>query len=344
MDLGHLHSKAKRALYRPSTGLPYCVNCLCVYLRRVPVEAVSTSLVICSRNRPRMLRETVESVLRGGALPSELIVVDQSEQSHPWLAGLKAYGSCTIRYLWTNSVGASRARNHGAANATHSIVTFIDDDMHVAPNWYGALIRAVVEAGTRAAVTGRVLPGQAEAPGAFVSALVEGTQARVYAGRIGTDVLASCNFGLYRCAFEAVGGFDERLGPGTAFSGGGEDNDFGFRLLEAGFRIVHAPAAVIYHRAWRPAGTYFPLRWAYGRGQGGFYGKHLSIRDPYMLRRMGADVGLRVLRFPWRLLHRPRLAVADLVFTAGVLSGCGEWLFCRTSARRARNIEHAAIG
>jgi glycosyltransferase involved in cell wall biosynthesis len=300
-----------------------------------------STLVICSRNRAHLLREAVESVLHGDALPNELIVVDQSDQPQPDLADLQTLGACAIRYLFTNTVGVARARNHGAANATHPIVAFIDDDMRVTPGWYAALIGAVVLAGPGAAVTGRVLPGPAEAPGAFVSAVVERTQPLVYMGRLGTDVLASCNFAMYRSTFDAIGGFDERLGPGTRLSAA-EDNDFGFRLLEAGHRIVHAPAAIVYHRAWRPASAYLPLRWAYGRGQGGFYAKHLSLRDPHMLQRIGADVGLRVVRFPWRLLHRPRLAVADLVFSAGVLSGCGEWLLHGHFVRRALSHEPAA--
>jgi GT2 family glycosyltransferase len=293
----------------------------------------SSSLVICSRNRPGLLLETVDSVLRGQQLPRELIIVDQSEHRHARLASLKSRGDCEIRYVWTHSVGASRARNLGAIKASYPVLVFLDDDMYVTPEWYGVIIRAVVTGGPTAIITGRVLPSSHENPGGIVPTLVEGTQARTYTGRIGTDVLPSCHMALYRAAFEAIGGFDERLGPGTRFPSA-EDNDFGYRALELGYRIIFAPEAVVFHRAWRGTEAFFPLRWTYGRAQGGFYGKHFGVRDLYIAHRMAADIGVRVVRFPWRFLHRPKLAVGDLVFVLGVLSGCCEWRLARP--RRAR--------
>jgi GT2 family glycosyltransferase len=290
------------------------------------------SVIICSRNRPQFLLDAVESVLRGDEVPAELVIADQSDQPNPSLAERREDRGCRIRYVWTNTIGAARARNIGAAHATHGILVFIDDDVRVDPGWYRALVRALVGAGPRAAVTGRVLPGAAETAGGFVQALVDSDQPRVYAGRTGTDVLAGCQFALHRSAFVGAGTLDERLGPGTRFSAG-EDNDYGFRLLEMGYRVVYVPEATIYHRAWREPRAYFPLRWAYGRGQGAFYAKYLSLSDPYMLRRMSWDVGLRTLRFPWRFAHRPRLAVGDLVFSLGVLAGAGEWILLEGTHR-----------
>ncbi len=295
---------------------------------RSPVEHAPlppSSLVICTRNRPRLVWQAVESVLSGTELPTELIVVDQSEVPHAQLASLADRGDCQVRYVWMHTVGASRARNHGASIAQHAIVAFIDDDMLVAPEWYARLIRALVQAGPGSVVTGRVLPGPVEVPRGFVPALVEGTESRSHAGRIGTDVLPGCHFALDRLAFLGVGGLDEQLGPGARFPAA-EDNDLGFRLLEAGLRIVYAPECVIYHRAWRSTSAFWPLRWAYGRGQGAFYAKHLSLRDTHMARRLAWDIGLRTIRFPWRFIHRPRLALADLVFTVGLVTGCAEWL------------------
>jgi GT2 family glycosyltransferase len=283
-----------------------------------------TSLIICSRNRPRMLLETVESVLQGTDLPAELIVIDQSAERHPVLSGLVTDARCRLRYIWSESVGLSRARNLGLTAASHPIVAFTDDDMLVAVDWYGVLIRALVVAGQRTVTTGRVLAGPPEAPGTFVPALVTGDQPRSSEGRIGTDVLAGCQFAMYRTMFEAVGPFDERLGVGAHFPAA-EDNDLGFRLLEAGYRTTYTPLAVVYHRAWRAANAYLPKRWDYGRGQGGFYAKFASWRDRYVLERACRDVGLHLLRFPWRFLHAPRLAVGDLAYALGIVAGAAEW-------------------
>ena len=302
----------------------------------------ATSLIISSRNRPQLLLETVESVLGGSAVPTELIVVDQSARPHPVLADCAPLDArCQVRYVWSDGVGLSRARNLGLATAAHPIVAFIDDDLRVAPDWYAELIGAVVEAGPDTVVTGRVLAGQAEAPGSFVPALVTRAEARTYAGRINSDVLAGCQFAMHRGVFATIGTFDERLGVGARFPAA-EDNDFGFRLLEAGFRTAYAPQAVIYHRAWRGGADYLPKRWAYGRGQGGFYAKFASLRDPYVLRRGCADVALHLVRFPWRFLHQPRLALGDLAYALGVISGVVEWTAIHRGTYQAAGADQRA--
>ena len=93
----------------------------------------------------------------------------------------------------------------------------------------------------------------------------------------------------YRSAIDCIGGFDERLGPGTCFPAA-EDNDLGFRLLEAGFHIIYDPASVLYHRSWRTEKDYLPLRWGYGRGQGAYYARYLSLQDRHMIAHMSLDV------------------------------------------------------
>lgn len=283
------------------------------------------SLIICSRNRPQLLRETVESILQGDEVPAELIIVDQSEQPHAELEDFRAARDCRIHYAWSESVGLCRARNLGIRLARHDILAFTDDDMWVAPNWFGTLIRALLAYDPCIVVTGRVLPGAPEVKGGFVPALVTSEKPRVYAGRIGTDVLAAGHMAMYRAAIARVGEFDERLGAGSRFESA-DDNDYGFRLLEAGYRIAYVPEAVIYHRAWRSERDYFRMRWAYGRGKGGFYCKYWNWRDLYLSKRMCGNIGINLVRFPWRVLHRPRLAVGDLVYAGGIVSGAVEWV------------------
>ena len=144
-------------------------------------------------------------------------------------------------------------------------------------------------------MTGRAVGGQPESPGAFAPSLHLDPRPTVYRGRPGRDVLLPMNMALFRIAFAEVGGFDERLGVGTRFPSS-EDNDFGFRLLEAGFDIVYDPEVFVVHRAWRRPEALLPLRWAYGRGQGAYYIKYWSLRDRYMLRRLGWDVGRHLKR------------------------------------------------
>jgi GT2 family glycosyltransferase len=175
-----------------------------------------------------------------------------------------------------------------------------------------------------------VLPTAAETPGGFVLALVVGNFPAVYVGRIGTDVLAGGHMAAYRSAFAEVGGFDERLGAGATFAAA-DDNDLGFRLLEAGYRIIYVPEVVLYHRAWRSRRDYLPMHWNYGRGKGGFYTKYLSLRDRYMLRRMVWDIAHRVLLFPRHVCYERHRACADAVYVLGILSGAVQWILTQRS-------------
>ena len=285
---------------------------------------IAASVVIPSRNRPDFLLAAVGSVLAGDVLPAEIVVVDQSDTPHEGLAGMGVVHGCTVHYLHTAPRGVSRARNAGLQAATQPVVVFTDDDVLVDRAWLGALVGAVGGPESRDVATGRVLATESEVPGAFAPALVGSEEPAVYQGRLRRDVLEAGNMAAARRVIAQLGGFDERLGPGTAFPAG-EDNDMGLRLLAAGCRIHYVPGAVIHHRAWRGPREYLPLRWHYGIGQGAYYGKHLSLRDRYMLGRLA-----RLLRHHlWLSLRRaprePKPALGHFVYVAGVLTGVLRW-------------------
>jgi GT2 family glycosyltransferase len=267
----------------------------------------------------------VESVLAGNDRPTEIVIVDQGDEQPADLAIAGTSDGCDIRHLWRPGRGLSKARNEGAAAARHEILAFCDDDMWAPPTWFGALVLALAEAGTGSAVTGQVVAGVPEAKDGFAPAVVTGDARIVYEGRIDTDVLAGCNMAMYRSALDEIGGFDERLGAGGPYPAA-EDNDAGFRLLEAGYRILYVPDAMIRHRAWRAGAEYPRVRWHYGRGKGGFYAKHLSASDLYMLRRARRDIGHRLLRLPRVVWRRPRLAAGDILYSLGIVVAGAHWL------------------
>ena len=286
-------------------------------------EREPVSLIVCSRNRPALLRRAVESLLAGSLVPDEIVIVDQSETPALDVAALESDSRSTVRYCWTREIGLSRANNAGVARASHDILVFTHDDFLVDETWCRALVRALAAEGPSAVVTGRVLAGTPTTPDGFAPSLkTDGTPAR-FQGRIGRDVLYY-PLALRRSLLETVGPFDERLGPGTAFPAA-EDNDYGFRLLEAGYRIVYVPDAVVYHVPWRRRGEFLALRYAYGSGQGAYYAKYFTLRDPWSLGWLGSDV----VRHAWYglldLLHG-HLPTTHVAYVAGMLSGAAGWM------------------
>lgn len=287
----------------------------------------STSLIIPTRNRPAILADTVASILDGDDVPTELIIIDQSDARHPQLPALETERPCTVRYCWSPAVGVSRARNEGIAAAQHDILAFTDDDVLVEPTWFGELVGALLDAGPSAVVTGQVRPAEDRA-GGFVPSTVVDEEPVVYEGRIGVDILYPPNMALRRSVLDRVGLFDLRLGPGARFPAA-EDNDLAFRILEAGYRIHYVPDPIVHHRAWRSDRDYLPLKWKYARGQGGFYAKHFSLRERYMFWRLVTEVRLRSGRLLRLLPADRRRASGQLVSILGVVSAFAEWLLTR---------------
>lgn len=299
-----------------------------------PGHLPDVSVALGTRNRPEMLHRAVSSILAGTALPAEIVIVDQSEAPHPGLADLELPRGLAIRHVQSPSRGLARARNEAAQLARGRVLVFTDDDVLVERSWLDRLVRALAAAGESAIVTGRVVAGEPEVAGAFAPALKGDDVARVYRGRVRHDPLVSANMALPRTLFDRLGGLDPRLGVGTAFPGG-EDNDFGFRALESGCAIVYVPDAVVIHRAWRPAADQFlRQRWGYGRGQGAFLAKHLRRGGRFMGRRLAGSVARVTARALRRLVAprasapqgRWRTAAGDLALAAGIVSGAAAWL------------------
>ena len=284
-----------------------------------------TTLIICSRNRPQLLSETVASILEGIEVPTELVIIDQSSQQNYNLARLEGKRECDIRHIWVHTVGLGRSRNTGIAEARYELLAITDDDIKVTPTWFGSLMRALIKAGPQGVVSGRVLSTEAELPGGFAPSTKLAEASAVYEGRILIDALFTGNMAMYKSVVAHIGLFDERLGAGSAFPSA-EDNDFGFRLLEAGYRIFYAPEAILYHRAWRSEKAYLNLRWNYGVGRGGFYAKHLSLRDRYILKRMLKDIIVHFELFLRRTRGEYRQVFGDAVLAFGIIYGAIKWL------------------
>ena len=218
---------------------------------------IPVSVVVATRNRPQQLREclaAVTSVLRPG---DELIVVDSASTTAETAT---VAASTATRVLRLDVPGASRARNAGWRAARHARIAFTDDDCRPQPGWLDALT-GHPDAGF---VTGRV---EAPAPVDRPVAVKTDTEPAALDASSAEPLGASNNLLVRRDLLERVGGFDERLGPGT-WSEAAEDLALFDRLLHAGAAGRYQPKALVLHEQWRPRGALVRLDWGYGKGQG----------------------------------------------------------------------------
>lgn len=215
------------------------------------------AVLICTRNRGDSLTAAVASTLASACPNFEVVVVDQSTNDDTARAIAPFLADPRLRYVRTDTVGVSRARNLGLA-ATHAdIVAITDDDCTVPPDWL-PLMAAVfaehppvvlafcnVEAAPHDELTGFV-PGYHRTQ----PVLVTGIRGKCKARGMGAGMA------VRREEILALGGFDEMLGPGAAFPAC-EEGDLAVRALLGGHAVYETNTVAVRHAGFRT--------WAEGR-------------------------------------------------------------------------------
>ena len=283
------------------------------------------TVIIPSRDRPELLVDTVESILAGDDLPSEIVIVDQSATDSARLSKMGAAPGSIVRYERRPALaGVSAARNESCALARERVLVFTDDDVFVDQGWLRTVVEHVLR-DPRVLVSGRVLPADTDRTDGFAPSCIESEVPKTYQGRVWDDVLFSNNMAFARDVYDALGPFDDRLGVGGPYRAA-TDNDFGFRALEAGYRISYVPAAVVHHRAFRPMTAYPKVMWNYGVGQGACLTKHASLRDRYPLHRLRDSVSRRFRLAVGIRSENRYLALGEGAYAVGLLYGSTRWL------------------
>jgi GT2 family glycosyltransferase len=244
-----------------SDQTPACEAERLQFLERAP----NVSVVICTRNRPDSVLETINSLLSGRYPVSryEVIVVDNAAAGDAPLAldtgALE--GDVELRIVRETEPGLSHARNCGLRASAGDYLLFADDDVAIDRDWISTLARAFELSGDVGATSGMTLPGVLETP---TQRWTEGFGGRMhgFAPRVYDienpppdrplfpftigDFGAGRNMAFRPDVLRDVGGFDPALGPGTV-AHDGDDVEALLRVLLSGMKIVNDPAAIVWH-------------------------------------------------------------------------------------------------
>jgi GT2 family glycosyltransferase len=218
-------------------------------------EDLTVSVLIPSRDNPRLLLEAVMSSLRAIPAVSEVLVLERGSQSPETLALYRQMERMErVRILdhGTGSSNDSLISNWGAAQANGNVLLFFNDDVRARSNdWLKAMEEWLMDPGV-GAVGARLLSrdGRVEHNGIVLGmggvarsrgkgATVQEEAARDMISGDVRDVSATTAACLLvrRTAFEQVGGFDE------AFPLLYGDVDLCLRLRHHGYQIVCTPDA-----------------------------------------------------------------------------------------------------
>jgi GT2 family glycosyltransferase len=242
----------------PASGIPVAPG-----IADEAAEQPFISVVVCTRDRPAGLLETLRRLAQLRYPAFEVVVVDNAPSSEATKEGVeREFGSDDrIRYVREPRPGLSCARNRGISEAAGDVIAFTDDDVRVDPWWLTGIARGFGAASGVACVTGLIATAELESPAQLYFHLREGwgdsCERRIFdlaehrdesplypytAGSFG----AGANFALTRGVLKEIGVFDEALGAGSP-SGGGEDLNMFTRIVLGGHRLVYEPSAVVSH-------------------------------------------------------------------------------------------------
>ena len=216
----------------------------------------SISVIVCSYNGQRTIRECLEGLDRLEYPNHEVIVVNDgsTDGTEEIARGFR------VRLISTANEGLSSARNTGLRAARGEIVAYIDDDAYPDPQWLSYLAASFMTT-EHAGVGGPNLPPAgdglvaecvANAPGGPVHVLLSDTEA---------EHIPGCNMAFRRTQLEAVGGFD------PLFRAAGDDVDACWRLQRAGMTLGFSPAALVWHHRRNSVRAYYRQQQGYGKAE-----------------------------------------------------------------------------
>jgi GT2 family glycosyltransferase len=287
------------------------------------MRAATATVVVCTRDRPDKLAGLLGTLRpQAKSVGFEMLVVDQSVVPYP--------GDDGVRAIADRGRGLARARNV-AVHATDSRwLAFIDDDCRPEPGWGSALADVLAADPPAAIVCPHVRAGPMPA-GDYVEVTtfpvdhpVLRRGRRVHPGRLG---FGACTV-VRRDVALALGGWDERLGPGAPHFPAADDMDFNYRLLRAGHTALVTPAPRVVHEQWRTPAELPSLHAGYLAAWCGFACKHLRNGDArgglWLLTIAAVDVAdMLASAIRHRSLLRLRIAFAK---SGGMVAGIARGL------------------
>jgi glycosyltransferase involved in cell wall biosynthesis len=304
----------------------------------------SASIVVCTRDRPDELARCLPGLRQYASDDHEVIIVDNCPSDNRTEQLLVSYPE--FRYVREPRAGLDVARNCGLRVARGEIVAFTDDDAQVDPGWLQALLRNMDDPMV-AVVTGLTLPLELETEAqqcfegtnGFSRGFVRrefdiGNHNPLASGQVGAGV----NMAIRRSAIEEVGWFDEALDGGTLTRSGG-DQEFFYRVLCRGYRIVYEPRALVWHQHRREWDALRRTVYGYGVGVFAWWTRALLVEREWAVLKWGPAWfwQYHTRNLVEALFRRPDHVPLDLAWAEfrGAIAGPGSYLRARRQAAQA---------
>lgn len=229
-------------------------------LQHIPVKITDDfpfiSVVVCSYNGSKTIRDTMEGLQRLQYPHFEVIVVNDGSTDH--LA--KIVKEYPVRLISTTNRGLSAARNAGMQYARGEIIAYIDDDAYPDPHWLHYLAHAY-RTTDHACIGGPNILPEEDGPIATCVANAPGGPVHVLISDDIAEHVPGCNLSIRKNVLMKIGGFD------PVYRAAGDDVDVCWRVQEAGCTIGFHPGAVVWHHRRNSIKAYWKQQKGYGKAE-----------------------------------------------------------------------------
>jgi len=198
----------------------------------------TVTVLICTYNRHLLLRQCLTSLIKDSQeKPDEVVIVNGGDQQADRVAEeFIGNHSVQIKLIKIVNKNLANSRNVGLEHCTKDIIAFTDDDVRLTGDWIKKIKelhqnhpQAGVIGGKVDSVTKRFLDKVAD------EIVFPSKEDRGY-----VRTIPGANVSYKGEVIDKTGEFDERMFRG-------EDVDYNFRVIKAGYNILYEPQRLVYH-------------------------------------------------------------------------------------------------
>lgn len=231
------------------------------------------SVVVCSYNGAARIGACLDALLTLKDENYEVIIIDDGSTDGTAEVALSYQERFALKgrdFLVTSqeNKGLSAARNWGAEIADGDIIAYTDDDARPDEDWL-KWTRIGFQAGDQIGMVGGYgLPPERDDAEAREVSRLPGQACPVLLDNKKAEHLPGCNMAVRKSVWEEISGFRAR------YRVAGDDVDFCWRVMEAGYEVHFHPCSIVWHESRATYGAYLKQQWGYGKAEALLYTDH----------------------------------------------------------------------